>query len=1789
MSNHPPVLRFLVSLIVLLGFTGARAEVGDEFKDGNIKYKVLTEEKDKKTCAALGFVTKPTTDQDLTIQVTAVDDNGVVYKVTEVQDNAFANIKQIKTLGLPYSIQKIGKDAFSRSGLTSISFTTTGQSSELVEIGAYAFENCPIEGTLSLPETLQSLYFQCFYGTNITSFHIPASVKFIDKGQVFATRKLESITVDKNNANFKVDTKHKALLSKDGTVFYQYTNLQALKNYTIPASVTKLVESSFQTRTNSTSLLHGDSIYIYVPGTITEANSAFWVEAEGYIVFEQQDVSGIENIFMAAKNLKVFVKTDEAYAKFKSTYYTEEEYKTDDSKYHYCGGVYRLPTQSITKDGLVYTSTAGEDEPYYIGTPYHLSGVAEGNTATELTIPNKLTDYDVKVTGIAANALNGSVAQTVNIGAGIETIDVTALSGLTLTTVNVDEGNTKFRSLNGVLYNKEKTTLLLYPQGQGSLFALPESLTAIGDNAFPGSKANNPLNLTSTLTTPPTLGSTPFSRVKGIYVDETLRSTYDLQWSDYASLIQTIYPANLQAEGLTLTRNEDKTYTITGFASEAPSGEWSVPGSLTNEDVCTYEVTGIAANFCQDNSSLTTVTIPAAITTIGAGAFAGCSNEAFAINVAAENPNYASQAGALYDKGLTTLYAVPAHATTIDFPASLTTIDSQAFRGSKLTTLHLTAGISYVNYTIFNACTDITAITAAENNAVFAAEDDILYNKTKTSLLLSAKKSNATVNVPSTVRLIGAKAFGNCSNLTLVCSQATPPALGTDALTGVKKVYVNEADKAAYAATDWKNYNLTVMNPLEQVEGHYTYARNEDGTYTLTGVNGELSDAITLPTTFELNGISYDVTSIGAEVFKDQYVITSLTIPEGYTTIGEGAFMGCTGLTNLSIPASVTAIGRKAFYDCSNAGFALTIAEGNQNFTTDANVLYDKAKTTIYAVPSNITTYDIPETVTNIGDYAFNECISLNTINVPATISHIGEGVFEGCTSLNVITLNEGLESIGAYAFKGYATAPTMKVPSTVKTIGKEAFAGMVLLTSTTLPDGLTAIADGLYEGCSRLTAVTIPAGVTSIGSKAFSGTVLTKLGLPDGLTEIGAGAFMGCKFTGALVPYGVTAIADSTFMNCSKLATISLPSYVTSVGKQAFDGIAEAAAFTCYSHAVPETAADAISSPGTKTLNVRSVSKEAYGNATLWKDMNRNTFTTTGLNAGGVAFSVNADETTCTVSGLTSLEGQPSTLNIPGEARGSLRDGYLYKATAIGANAFAEEKDAEVKKYTFTNVVIPEGITTIGSSAFVYETNLAHVEFPNSLKTIKPNAFANCSNLKDVSIEGIETIEDHAFQNTGIESITVSGNTTLSSFVFQRCESLKTAVLKEGITIIPLGAFVFCDKLESISLPSTVEVIKSNAFWNCTRLVEANMPSSLKTIERGAFQNCRLTEVSLPEGLQTIGENAFCYNKLTEVILPASLTKIGANAFQGCRQLNKVVCRGTTPATLDNVNAFAECRINNRIIVPKDGLEAYRAADNWKDFLIRLETFVLDDTAESYVKDVDDKLASIEYTRNFANEEWTAWYVPFDMPVADIAEDFEMARINDIHQNDTDDDGTMDETLLEVVKLKGDAVAKANTPYLIKAKTTGEKTFTLEDVTLYATKANSFDVTSWNYRYIFTGTYSQVSDMYTNGYYALGGGSFHQAASDAAKLGAFRWFLRIENRASAQVPDAKPTQIRLHVVGEDGEATGIDQLRPIDETNNGTYTVIDGSGRMVRTAAKSLDGLPSGFYIINGKKTFIK
>ena len=125
----------------------------------------------------------------------------------------------------------------------------------------------------------------------------------------------------------------------------------------------------------------------------------------------------------------------------------------------------------------------------------------------------------------------------------------------------------------------------------------------------------------------------------------------------------------------------------------------------------------------------------------------------------------------------------------------------------------------------------------------------------------------------------------------------------------------------------------------------------------------------------------------------------------------------------------------------------------------------------------------------------------------------------------------------------------------------------------------------------------------------------------------------------------------------------------------------------------------------------------------------------------------------------------------------------------------------------------------------------------------------------------------------------------------------------------------------------------------------------------------------------------------------------------------------------------------------------------------------------EGYLKDVD--MNSISYTRTFNNTEWQALYLPFAMNYSDWSANFEVARINDVHQFDDDDDGTIDRTTLEIIKLKSGSTTEANTPYLIKAKSTGEKTITVSNAKLYRAQEKQYDVSSWRTRFNFCSTYS--------------------------------------------------------------------------------------------------------------------
>ena len=230
-----------------------------------------------------------------------------------------------------------------------------------------------------------------------------------------------------------------------------------------------------------------------------------------------------------------------------------------------------------------------------------------------------------------------------------------------------------------------------------------------------------------------------------------------------------------------------------------------------------------------------------------------------------------------------------------------------------------------------------------------------------------------------------------------------------------------------------------------------------------------------------------------------------------------------------------------------------------------------------------------------------------------------------------------------------------------------------------------------------------------------------------------------------------------------------------------------------------------------------------------------------------------------------------------------------------------------------------------------------------------------------------------------------------------------------------------------------------------------------------------------------------------------------------------------------------------------------------------------------NYITDTNESIDYLTYTRTFNNTKWQALYVPFEMTYADWQTDFEVARLNDVHQWDDDDNGTIDRTSLEVVKLKS-GQTKPNTPYLIRAKSVGEKAITLTNTTLYAAKENSIDCSSVGTLFTFTGTYSGISgtDMVTNGYYAMGGGSLHQAASAANALSPYRWYMTVTDRNGN--PKAIG-EVKVMVFGDDTD--GISPTENTEKTEN--TEVYDLSGRRMVMPTKK------GLYIKNGKKVIIR
>ena len=130
--------------------------------------------------------------------------------------------------------------------------------------------------------------------------------------------------------------------------------------------------------------------------------------------------------------------------------------------------------------------------------------------------------------------------------------------------------------------------------------------------------------------------------------------------------------------------------------------------------------------------------------------------------------------------------------------------------------------------------------------------------------------------------------------------------------------------------------------------------------------------------------------------------------------------------------------------------------------------------------------FDIPDSVTSIGNSAFSGCTSLASITIPDSVTSIGWSAFESCSGITSITISDGVTSIGDSAFSGCTSLTSITIPDSVTSIGLSAFFGCSGITSITISDGVTSISDFAFKSCSGITSITIPDSVTSIGEYAF-------------------------------------------------------------------------------------------------------------------------------------------------------------------------------------------------------------------------------------------------------------------------------------------------------------------------------------------------------------------------------------------------------------------------------------------------------------------------------------------------------------------------------------------------------------------------------------------------------------------------------------------------------------------------------------------------------------------------------
>ena len=780
--------------------------------------------------------------------------------------------------------------------------------------------------------------------------------------------------------------------------------------------------------------------------------------------------------------------------------------------------------------------------------------------------------------------------------------------------------------------------------------------------------------------------------------------------------------------------------------------------------------------------------------------------------------------------------------SSITIPSTVTSIGEYAFSGcANLQSLTIPSGVTSIGDYTFSGCSKLQSITIPS---------------TVTSIGKNAFancSSLQSIVIPSTVTSIGNDAFANCSSLSSITILANPSLLTTNTLS-------NLPDNATlYYDPQYDNLDES----LDETFTCYSLPDCGNGYYVDTERQLILTSNILSSSgwSFNTNTSTLTISTADAlsEISNNKFIYsylyenttTVILMSEcGITELDHTYFARYSNLTSITLPNTLSTVKSGTFFE--NQKLTEVFYPGNlSNLSFEDNTPF-ASQPTIYGKEGDLSSSvsSSSYTLNNTLDFYDGYYIHPTSNTLIPTSSQFSNTGWAFNTNNNTLTINyTGSDNSEVWNIIGgdtnNATSQYLKANTTTVTFTANCSISQIL-------------AFHQYSKLSSVTQFPTTANL-SIGTYAFTGTALTSISLPSNVTSIGNGAFSYCKqLTSAnLSQCPISAIPPVAFSSCPKLTTLNLPTTLTSINESAFQ--------YC---------------PALKNVYVNT-------DATTYSANNLHSFT----------LSNNAFPTTTATLHYnplnTNIENfKPYFSNLSPEFTGTgytfVKDSLTILSDEAWKPIFNNDNNVRTILQSFTKTLAFDKnfkLYKIPTCQFLSFTNLTTVSFLRQCEfMIYENAFANCSNLANISLSNAIEINDEAFSG---------------------CTSLTTISISPHLHTIGAEAFSGCTNLTTLTIPTTnpkLTTINANAFYGCSSLTNITLPSSLTSIGDKAFAGCSsssITELTLPATLTHIGNEAFAHCAyLTNVYLADDATTYSASNPH-------IIYLGNTPSGADNGNAL--------------------------------------------------------------------------------------------------------------------------------------------------------------------------------------------------------------------------------------------------------------------------------------------